>query len=448
MIPKVQYADTSSGQVAYMVFGEGPLEILCCEGAGFHLELAWDLPIGTQFYRALGSFARVALFDRRGYGMSDPVPSGKSPTWEDGTEDFRVVMDAAGFKRPALLVYRDAAIAGLLFAGMHPDRISALITCNGAPYAYAEPGYDGGLSRETSKHLSQKTYAGWGTEEYLAFLYPSLAHDSNALYILGRMCRSSASPRRVVETLRYNSRLDARPFLRAISVPTLIAHNVDYPIAPFAAARYLAEHIPGAKLVALPGADNTPYATNQDVFLGHVREFLTGTRQPVEADTVLATVLFLDLVGSTELAAKLGDKRWRETLEQFYKLARAELVAFRGREMDTAGDGLFAAFEGPGRAIRCAMQIRERVKSLNLELRAGIHTGECEKLGDKLAGMTVNIGARVCAKADAGEIVVSNTVKDLLIGSGIEFTERGAYQLKGVPGEWRLFATARNWHNG
>ncbi len=395
--------------------------------------------MSSRFYDGLASFARVAMFDPRGVGMSDPVLFKTNPTWEDATEDFRVVMDAAGFKRPALFVNRESAMPGLLFAGTEPERLSALIECNGAAYAYREPGYDAGHSRESAIEISRSMRDGWGTEEWVARFNPSLSGDPDSIRLLARMLRASSTPRCAKETMRYATSLDARPFLKSIRVPALIFHSEHYPIATLAMGRYLAEQIPDARLVVLPGGDFCPYASSRDLILAQVYEFLTGTHAPESMDTVLETVLFVDLVGSTELAAKLGDRRWKDLLEQFYRLAREALASFGGREIDTAGDGLFASFKGPGRAIRCAAQMRDRLREFDLELRAGVHTGECEQIGNKLAGMTVNIGARVCSKAAGGQIMVSGTVKDLLVGSGSEFADSGTHNLKGVPGDWRLY---------
>jgi class 3 adenylate cyclase len=441
VIPKVQYAQTSSGLVAYQVFGRGPLEIVMCEGFGSQLEVAWEHPTTAAVMEGLASFARVAFLDQRGVGLSDNIPHQQQPTWEDAVEDFRVVADAAGMKRPAVFVSRSAVRPGLLFAATQPDRVSALILVNGTAYFFADEGYPG-HSPEAVRQIDEWFRQGWGTEEFAIQMNPSLASDPAAVRWLARMMRASCSPGRAFEAMQHSRQFDVRPFLSAIRVPTLMLHTANYRFAPLPMARYMAERISGAKLVVFPGSDTTLDLTHTAQLWAHIKELLTGAAVAPDADRILATLVFADLVGSSDVAARIGDRRWKETQQQFFAIAREEAARFGGREVDTAGDGYFAAFDGPGRAVRFAERVRSRMEDVAQPLRFGIHVGECERVGDKLTGLAVNIGARVCAKADPGEILVSGTVRDLLMGSGVKLQDRGSHELKGIPGHWPLLAVA------
>lgn len=442
MIPKVHYADTGSGLVAYQLFGTGALDVILCEGFGCQIELAWEHPSTARFLEGLGTFARVAFFDQRGYGLSDDVPHKLHPTWEDAVEDFKCVAASAGMARPALLLSRSAGRAGMLFAATNPDRSAALILVNANAYYYAAPDYPQGHPPDRARALDAVMREKWGTEELAAFFEPSLVGDSAALRWLARMNRASASPSRMMDAMNYSRSFDARPYLSAIRVPTLVLQSADYPFTTVAMGRYVAEHIAGAQFVVIPGSSTTLSVTQADAALARVREFLTGGAEAPAADRVLATVVFIDLVGSSELAAQIGDRRWSDIQRQFFGVAREELGRHGGREIDTAGDGYFAVFDGPGRAVRFAERVRSRMEDFARPLRVGIHVGECERAGEKLTGLAVNIGARVCAKAEPGEILVSGTVRDLLIGSGLKLVERGLHRLKGIPGEWLLLALA------
>ena len=332
----------------------------------------------------------------------------------------------------------------LLFAATYPERTSALVLYGSYARRSWSPDHGSGRTEEEWRGLLDTIERGWGEVGGLVDVWaPSAANDESHKQWSATYFRLAASPGAAVTVMQMNKEIDVRPILPAVRVPTLIVHRAGDLVTRAEQSRYLAQHVPGARLVELPGTDHTPWVGDADAVLDEVEEFLTGTRREAEIDRVLATVLFADIVGSTERAAALGDRKWRDLLDGYYALARRELARFRGREVDTAGDGFFAAFDGPARGIRCAEAISAGVRPLGIEVRAGLHTGECEVIGEKVGGIAVHIGARVAGLAKPGEVLVSNTVKDLVAGSGLAFEERGAHTLKGVPGEWRLYAVAR-----
>jgi class 3 adenylate cyclase len=440
MPPETRYVSTRQGDIAYQVLGDGPIDLLLCSGIGSQLDMYWEVPAAARFFRGLASFSRLILFDPRGMGLSDPAPYAALSTWEDWTEDIRTVLDAVGSQRAAIFAERDFTYPAMLFAATCPERTAGLILARPSARTLAVADYPEGMSPEAFEQFIQLFQTKWGTAEFSAMAAPSLAHDPASLGLHARILRASSSPKRAAEHMRYWLQVDVRPYLPAIRVPTLVFTSEAYPLFPPALFRYVAEHIAGARLVTLPGSDTFLFHSAAETVLGEVEEFLTGARHHVESDRVLATVLFTDLVKSTERAAELGDRRYRELLEQHHATVRRELARFGGKEMDSAGDGFFASFEGPARAIRCAVAMREALHGMGLESRAGLHTGECERVDGKLGGMAVHIGARVCALAGAGQVLVTSTVKDLVTGSGIQFKDHGAHVLKGVPDEWRLFA--------
>jgi class 3 adenylate cyclase len=442
-IPDTRYVSTRQGDIAYQVLGEGPIDLLFGFGLGAQLDMFWEIPAAARFMQALASFSRLIMFDPRGLGLSDPAPYSALSTWEDWTEDIRTVLDAVGSQRATIFAPRDFSRAAMLFAATCPERTAALILHSPTARFLSAPDYSGGLSPEAFDRFIQLIQSKWGTVELAALANPSLAHDLASLKLIARMLRASGSPKRAAEHLRYWTQLDVRAYLPAIRVPTLVFMPEAPRLLPPELFRYVAEHIPGARLVVLPGSDAGVFYSGADIAIGEIEEFLTGARHHVEADRVLATVLFTDLVKSTERAAELGDRRYRELLEQHHATVRRELARFGGKEMDSAGDGFFASFEGPARAIRCSEAIRDALRGIGLESRAGLHTGECERVDGKLSGMAVHIGARVCALAATGQVLVTSTVKDLITGSGIQFEDRGTHTLKGVPGEWRLFGLGR-----
>jgi len=440
--PKTQYAKSGRVHIAYQVLGEGPLDLVWIPGWISHVELAWEMPAAARFFRHLASFGRLILFDKRGTGLSDAVPVDQLPTLEQRMDDVRAVMDAAGSGTAALLGLSEGGPMGLLFAATYPQRTRALVIISSfARIAWASD-YEFGTDVDAFDRYLERLDREWGTGFGFRALFPGQADDEAMRQWWARYQRLAASPGASAALQRMTFATDVRSVLPTIRVPTLILHRTGDRFVPVQHGRYMAERIPGARFIELPGSDHVPFLGDSEAMLGEIQEFLTGTRDRVEPDRVLATVLFTDIVGSTERAAQLGDQRWLELLEGYYSLARRELTRFRGREVDTAGDGFFAAFDGPARAIRCAEAISKGVRPLGIEIRAGLHTGECEVIGEKVGGIAVHIGARVASLARAGEILVSNTVKDLVAGSGIGFEDRGTQTLKGVPGEWRLFAVA------
>ncbi len=438
--PDTRYAKSGRAHIAYQIIGDGPLDLVFVPGFVSHVEYGWEVPRLSRYFTRLASFARLIIFDKRGTGMSDPVPVEQLPTLEERMDDVRAVMDAAGSRRAALVGVSEGGPMCLLFAATYPGRTAALVLGHtAARFAWAED-YPWGARPEQHETMLRRIEDGWGTGVLLAAFAPSLANDPDARESWARIQRRAASPGAAAAVLRMAYEIDARAVLLAITVPTLVLHRAGDRMFPVEHARYLARHIHGAKLVESPAEDHFFWIGSADAELDEIELFLTGDLQSDAPDRVLATILFTDIAGSTARAAELGDSRWREVLERFYRLARDELQRYRGREIDTAGDGLFAAFDGPARAIRCAGAIRTRARALGLDVRAGAHTGECEIINDKLGGIAVHIGARVAAQAQPGEVLVSSTVKDLVAGAGIAFQDRGPQELRGVPGEWRLYA--------
>jgi len=441
MKPETRYARSGDVNIAYQVVGDGPRDLVLVPGWLSNVEVFWEEPSVVRFFQRLASFSRLILFDKRGTGLSDRVA--EMPNLETRMDDVRAVMDAVRSARAALFGYSEGGPMCALFAATYPERTSALIM--GGSYARRvwAPDYPWGPTREDWFKFVDTAAQNWGGPVGLDVRAPSVADDPRFREWWARYVRQSASPGAGRMIWRIIADIDIRDVLPAIRVPTLIIHNVGDRTVPVECSRYMAERIPGAKLVELSGQDHIPYVGNADAVLDEIEEFLTGVRHGAEADRVLATVMFTDIVDATRKAAELGDRRWRDLLEAHHAVVRDQLARFRGREIDTAGDGFLAAFDGPARAIRSACAIADGVKRLGLDVRAGLHTGECEIVGPKLSGIAVHIGARISALAKAGEVLVSSTVKDLVAGSGLGFEERGIHMLKGVPGEWRLFAVDR-----
>lgn len=442
MVPETKYARSGNLHIAYQVVGDGPLDLVFVHGWISHIEHLWEEPSLARFLRRLASFSRLILLDKRGTGLSDPVPLDELPTLEQRMDDVRAVMDAAGSQRAALFGTSEAGALNLLFAATHPERIAALILLNSyARLAWSED-YPFGIPPDEAESLLRGIEEGWGKGVAFEALIASQSDNESMRRWWARYQRLAASPGAAVTLLRRAFDTDARAVLPTITVPTLVLHRAGDPFTGVEHGRYLADHIPGARYVELSGVDHLFFAEDADPIAAEVQEFLTGVRDAGEADRVLATVLFVDIVGSTEHAVRLGDRRWHDLLDAYYRVVRQELARFRGREIDSAGDGVFATFDGPARAIRCACALRTAVHSLGLAVRVGVHTGECEVIGPKIGGLAVHIGARVSAAAEVDDVLVSSTVKDLVAGSGIHFEDRGTHALKGVPGEWRLFAVA------
>ena len=440
--PRTRYAQSGDFSIAYQVVGDGPLDMVHIPGLLSHLDAAWENAGYQRFMERLSSFARVLVYDKRGTGLSDPVS--EPPSLEERIDDTRAVMDAEGVEHAAVFGCSEGAVLGAFFAATHPDRVShAVLYGSFARITPDPPDYPWSFAGETLEEVRETTHQlleGWGEGVMLIPLAPSLlGSDQQAWW--GRYERASMSPRTARVLLDANFELDLRPALPLVRVPTLALHRTSDTL-PIEGGRYVADHIPDARFIELEGDDHWPWVHDPDEVCDHVEEFLTGRRTAPEPDRVLATVLFTDIVGSTERASELGDKRWRELLDAHDDATRAELSRFSGREVKTTGDGVLATFDGPARGIRCARAVSEAARRLGLEIRAGLHTGECELRNGDLGGIAVHIGARVMSEARAGEIVVSSTVKDLTVGSDIEFEDRGVHQLKGVPGDWRLFSVA------
>jgi class 3 adenylate cyclase len=433
----IKYARSGDVHIAYRVFGDGPRDLVLIPGTLSHADLFWEFPLNQYLLKRLTSFARVIVFDKRGQGLSDRVGE---QTLEERIGDVRAVMDAAGSSRAAIFGWSEGGSMSVMFSATYPARTSALVLCGSFASTRAEPW---AVKQEQWDQFLRKVESHWGQGVLVPFNAPSRRGDEAFVQWFGQLERASASPGSILALMRANFEIDVRHVLPAIQAPTLILHRVGDRTVPVEAGRYLARYIRGAKYVELPGDDHLLQAFDQatlDLLIDEIEEFITGARHGPEPDRELVTVMFTDIVSSTERAAAVGDRRWRELLEGYVGLARRQLERFRGREVDVAGDGLFAIFDGPARAVRCACAIRDAVRQLGLEVRAGLHTGECEVTGSKVSGIAVHTGARVSAAARPQEVLVSATVKDLVAGSGIQFDDRGSHVLKGVPGDWRLFA--------
>ncbi len=437
MQPITQYARSGDVHIAYQGFGAGPINLVVVPGFVSNIENYWDEPDLARFLRRLGSYARVVTFDKRGTGMSDRVA--ELPGLEQRMDDLRAVMDAAGMEQAAVLGISEGAPLSILFAATYPDRCRALVLY-------------GSFSRFSHWFPNEEALAAffgyveqaWGSGGSVQRFAPSRANDAAFQHWWGRNERLGASPAAVTALMRMNSQIDISGILPAVRVPTLVIHRTGDKTVNVEGGRDVAAHIPGARLVEFPGDDHLYFAgENSDDIADAIEEFLTGSRAPVAVDRVLATVLFTDIVGSTEKAAALGDQRWRDLLDSHHATIRRNLARFRGHEVKTTGDGFLATFDGPARGVRCACAIADEIRPLGIEVRAGLHTGECEMIGDDVGGIAVHIGARVAALAGAGEVLVSSTVKDLVAGSGLHFGDRGSQSLKGIPGEWRIFAAER-----
>jgi pimeloyl-ACP methyl ester carboxylesterase/class 3 adenylate cyclase len=437
-VPSIRYARSDDVHIAYQEVGDGPLDLVFVPGAWSHLEVFWEEPSVARFLRRLGAFSRLILFDKRGTGLSDRVAV--PPTLEQRMDDVRAVMDAVGSTRATLLGVSEGGPMCALFAATYPARTTRLVLLGSSPRLLEADDYRWGRPAALTERFVERIERDWGQGITLPLFAPSAVGDERVERWFGRFERLGASPGAAVALARMAAETDVRHLLPSISVPTLILHRTSDRVVPVEASRYMAEKIPASRYVELPGDDHFPWIGDSDSILAAIEEFVTGTRPAPEVDRFLATVLFTDIAGSTERIAELGDRRWRELLEAHHDLVRRELAHFRGLEVDSAGDGFFATFDGPARAVRCALRIRAAVRELGIELRAGVHVGECEKIGGKTGGLAVHIGARIAGMARPGEVIVSSTVKDLVAGSGLRFADRGSHELKGIPEGWRLFA--------
>jgi pimeloyl-ACP methyl ester carboxylesterase len=438
--PETRYAKSGDLNIAYQVVGEGPFDLIYVPGWISNVELMWEEPAHAHVLERLLRFSRLILFDKRGTGLSDPVSLDRLPTLEERMDDVRAVLDAVGSQRTAVFGFSEGGLMSVLFAATYPERVTALVLYGIFAKRIWSEDYPWAPTPEARRREIDALERNWAETMDLDQLAPS---ESEAFKRrLATYFRRSASPGAAVALMRMNTELDVRNVLPSIQVPTLVLHRRDDCDAKVEEGRWIAGRIPGAKYVELAGDAHTLWAGDTDALVDEIEEFLTGVRRGPEPDRVLATVLFTDIVGSTDHATRLGDRRWRGLLDEHHGRVRRELERYRGLEVDTAGDGFFASFDGPARAIRAACAIRDSVAPLGIEIRAGLHTGECEVLQDKIAGIAVNTGARVAGEAGPGEVLVSSTVRDLVAGSGIQFEDRGVFELKGVPGEWRLYAVS------
>jgi class 3 adenylate cyclase len=439
MRPETRYARSGDVHLAYQTVGDGPLDILLVEQWWSNVDSQWDVPPLATMLERVASFSRLILLDKRGTGLSDPVPLGGLPTLEEWMDDIRAVLDAVGSRQTALVAGIGASYLTILFAATYPERTSALVLVDGYARLLGGEDYPPWLPRTFPPEEGENIRAGWGRGILLTRLAPNEAKDPEIVQAFAAYERQSASPGTGEAMLKMLYESDVRAVLPAIRVPTLVIAHAESARIPVEHSRYLVERIPGARYVELPGNENLLWAGDQQGLLAEVQEFLTGVRPQDEPDRVLATVLFTDIVDSNRRASELGDRRWRSLLAAHDHAARAELDRYRGRAIQTTGDGFLAVFDGPARAIRCAARIREAVRAIGLEIRSGLHTGELELTDADVRGIAVHIGARIAALARPGDIMVSSTVKDLVVGSGIAFEDRGEHKLKGVADEWRLF---------
>ena len=439
MQPETRYARTKDGHVAYQVIGHGPRDLVFIPSWANNIDVMWEEPSLARFLRRLASFSRLLCFDKRGTGVSDPVPLAALPTLEEWMDDVRSVMDAAGSKRAALFGHAEGGAMAMLVAATYPERTSALVLMDAYARYLRDVDYPWGFPADRVPRTLRWLEDTWGVGG-VDFLAPSLADDPRFWRWCARYERLSNAPRAAATMYAAHFERDLRAVLPSIRVPTLVLHRAGNRNIRVGHGRYLGEHIAGAKYVEVRGADALFYVGETETVLDEIEEFLTGVRPVPESGRVLATVLFTDIVASTARSAQIGDRRWKDLLDRHDTLIRRELERHRGRLVKTTGDGVLATFDGPARAIRCAQAIATSVKALGIEVRAGLHTGEVELRGDDVTGLGVYIAARVMDVAGAGEVVVSSTVKDLVAGSGHRFADRGTYDLRGVPGHWRLFA--------
>lgn len=440
MIPETQYARRDDLHIAFQVLGEGPPDIVLLDQWFSHMDAQWDVLPLAEFRERLGSFGRLIMYDKRGSGLSDPLAPNQLPTVEAWMEDISIVLDAVGSKQAAVITNLGAGIMAMTYAAAHPERVASLILVDSFARFTTAPDYPFGAPADWIDQTVEAAETRMGRGQMLDLFAPSMAADDGLRRAWSRYERLATSPGMAIAALRLVYGSDVRGLLPTIRVPTLVLHRADARAISAAHGRYLAEHIPGARYVELPGPDSFIWAGDQDATLDEIQHFVTGARPAPTSRRALATVLFTDIVDSTRTAARLGDREWRRLLDEHSVVSRRQLDRFDGHLVKTVGDGLLATFDRPARAVQCAAAIRDGVGELGLDLRAGIHTGEVELQANDIAGLAVHIGARICALANAREVLVSSTVRELVLGSGQEFEDRGTRELKGVPGEWRVFS--------
>ena len=441
MHPETKYAKSGNVNIAYQVVGNGPIDLVIVMGWVSNVEYSWEEPSLSNFLTRLSSFSRLIIFDKRGTGLSDRVS--ELPTLEQRMDDVRAVMDAAGSKSAALLGISEGGPMCALFAATYPERTLALIIYASYAKRIWDVDYPWAPTPEERAQVYKEVEENWGKPVGIESLAPSSMNDERFKNWWATYLRRSASPGDAVALLKMNTSIDIRNVLPVISVPSLVMHRIHDMDMDVEEGRYMAGRIPGARFIELEGRDHLPWSGNYNKILEEIEFFLTGELTQIEPERILATVLFTDIVGSTDLAIELGDTKWHHLLQSHYDLVRKQLVRFKGKEIVTTGDGFLATFDGPARAIRCACAIRDSTTQQGIQIRAGLHTGECEVMHDNVGGIAVNTGARVMSKAGNNEVWVSSTVKDLVAGSGIQFESKGKYLLKGIPGEWELFSVTQ-----
>ena len=443
MDPETRYLRGNEGQLAYQVVGEGPTDLVYLTAAASNVDSRWEIPQFARFNERLASFSRLIMFDRLGNGASDRPVADEVQSLEGWAEDLRLVMDTVGSEQAAVVAVADAGFMAIVFAVSFPDRVTSLVLANATARWLAAPDYSQGLERAVVESFLQVVEERWGTEEFATLICPHLEEDPRLRRLYARQLRASATPRVSAAQLRALVDVDLRPLLPQIQAPTLILHRRDFALAPIAHGRYLAEHIPGATLIELDGADSALPFGDADAVLEALEEFLTGGRHQPDPDRMLATVMFTDLVQSTLRAREVGDRKWGELMTRHDELVRGQVERFRGQVWKSTGDGFLATFAMPRDAIRCAFAIRDGLAELGLEMRAGMHAGEVEVLGHDLGGIAVHVAARVSRLAEPNQVLLSRTVADLIAGSGISLAARGARMLRGVAGKWQLYSAER-----
>lgn len=444
-IPETRYALNGQVHLAYQVMGEGPPTIVGVNaGPGSHMDHQWAEPHAARWLHGFEDFCRLVLYDNRGVGLSDPVAAGAVPTMDEQVDDVRAIMDTVGVDRAVISGHLAGCAPALVFAASHPERVAALVLMGGYARLRRDDDYPVGVDQETVDQIEAMVLAGWGSGQDIAVMEPSMAGDDEFRSWYARMERVAASPGTAAAMARQWFDIDVRSVLPSITVPTLVIGRASNALFPREHAVYLAEHIAGAQYVEFPGADLHYFTAGADEVLRTIREFVTGAPPPPSADRFLGTVLFVDVVQSTQLAVELGDVRFRDLIQDFHQLLRRQLERHQGRLVDTAGDGALMLFDSPARAIACAQSVNDAVRALGIEIRSGVHTGEMEHGPDgEIRGIAVHIGSRVAGLAGAGDIYVSRTIRDLMAGSPVRFDKRGLHTLKGVPGRWEIFAVLR-----
>jgi class 3 adenylate cyclase len=440
MLPKTKYARSGDVRIAYQISGDASLDVVWAPGTMSHLDLDWEIPERALFFERFSKFCRLIRFDKRGTGLSDrPL---KMATLEERTDDIRAVMDDIGLERANVFGVSEGGSMACLFAATYPQRVNSLLVWGAQARWIASPDHPWGQTQEEHDRMIAMIDDDWPSFDYITGPGAGVGRDADPAFIesISRYMRAAANPSAVRAYEIMNGQIDTRPILPAIHAPTLVMNRTGDPCACIEAARDMAKRIPGAKFKEYPGNSHSMMLDDMETILSDLQEFITGERPIDSYDRILATVLFVDIASSTERAATLGDTRWRNVLNSYYAIVRKEFSRFRGKERNTTGDGFLATFDGPARAIHCALAIAQTVKQLKIDVRASVHTGECELMGDNVGGIAVHIGARIMGQAEPGRVVVSSTVKDLVAGSGINFQDLGVHELKGVPGEWRLFS--------